>query len=370
MSDAFSHAWLGGLFGDPEVAEILSPEADLKRLLQVEAAWTRALGKTAANTTPENKGQTPSVTESAAESIARHIESALLTPQDLGDGTGRDGVPVPQLVTRLREGLPAEQQSMVHRGLTSQDVIDTAFILSMQTLLEVFDQRLGKLETALAQLNTRCGGQTVMAYTRMQPAREISTDQLIRTWRQPLANNRQELARFRSVASVIQYGGAVGTREHSATASVFAELLGLNEPGHAWHSDRNLSASLASLLSNLTGALGKLGQDVALMAADKRLGLSEGGGSSSMPHKQNPVEAELLVSLARYNAVVAGGVHQALVHEHQRSGSAWMLEWLLLPGALQATGRSLNASLSVVDSIEGFVHVSNGSNRGSSASRH
>ena len=102
-------------------------------------------------------------------------------------------------------------------------------------------------------------------------------------------------------------------------------------------------ADYANLLSLVTGSLGKMGQDVALMAQQglDEITLTGGGGSSAMPHKQNPVSAELLVTLARFNAVQLSALHLAMVHEQERSGSAWTLEWMVLPQMLAATARAL-----------------------------
>ena len=85
--------------------------------------------------------------------------------------------------------------------------------------------------------------------------------------------------------------------------------------------------------------------------AGNEIGLAGGGGSSAMPHKANPVLAELLVTLARFNATQVAGIHHALVHEQERSGAAWMLEWMILPQMTMATGRALTAARSLCGQI-------------------
>ena len=82
------------------------------------------------------------------------------------------------------------------------------------------------------------------------------------------------------------------------------------------------------------------------------IALSGGGGSSAMAHKQNPILAELLITLGQFNAVQIGGMHQAMIHEQERSGSAWSLEWMILPQMAQAAGRSLSAAIEVCSKIE------------------
>jgi 3-carboxy-cis,cis-muconate cycloisomerase len=130
--------------------------------------------------------------------------------------------------------------------------------------------------------------------------------------------------------------------------------LQLTVPDYVPHAARDRIAALGSWLSQVTGALGKIGQDVALMAQNEigEVALSGAGGSSAMAHKQNPVLAEILVTLARFNAVQVSGLHQALVHEQERSGAAWTLEWMILPQMVIACGASLRLASTLVGQIK------------------
>jgi 3-carboxy-cis,cis-muconate cycloisomerase len=133
-----------------------------------------------------------------------------------------------------------------------------------------------------------------------------------------------------------------------------AKRLGLGLVPRARHSERDGQAELAGWLSLVTGSLGKMGADIAL-AAQSEIGeirLKSGGGSSAMPHKVNPIGAEVLVTLARFNATLVSGMHQALVHENERSGAAWTLEWMLLPQMAVATGVALRAANELTANIE------------------
>ena len=135
-----------------------------------------------------------------------------------------------------------------------------------------------------------------------------------------------------------------------------AKALGLANPPTCWHATREGIADYAGLLSRISGTLGKFGQDICLMAQQgiDEVKLSEGGTSSAMPHKHNPIKAELLVTLARFNATQIAGLHHALVHEQERSGSAWALEWMILPQMAQATARGLGAALDLCAEITGM----------------
>ncbi|TIW68692.1 MAG: 3-carboxy-cis,cis-muconate cycloisomerase, partial [Mesorhizobium sp.] len=160
---------------------------------------------------------------------------------------------------------------------------------------------------------------------------------------------------------VVQFGGAAGTLDRlgdkaAPVRAALAAKLGLGDAAQ-WHSQRDALADFAGWLSLVTGSLGKFGQDIALMAqGGMDIKLSAGGGSSAMPHKQNPVKAEALVALARFNATQLAGMHQALVHEQERSGAAWTLEWLILPQMVVATAGALRLAAELAGQIESLGH--------------
>lgn len=340
MTGFAHHPWLGGLLGDAAMAEILSPERDLVRMLRVEAAWTRTIAPA-----PD------------AERIAALIEAASISPSDLAAGSAQDGVPVPALVAKLKAALPEEDGRWLHAGLTSQDVIDTALMLTIGECAPLLVERMKETIAALDRVAARDGARHVMAMTRMQPALPITVADRISTWRRPLTHLLDHLEASAESAAILQWGGPVGVRDDTLppdTGQRFAAHLGLRDPGNAWHSERGVLADLAGPLSRITAALGKMGKDVALMAQTSAdtLALSGGGSSSAMPHKQNPILAEVLVTLARHNAGDVALMHHALIHEQERSGSAWMLEWLVLPRMLETTATSLRAATRLLSSIE------------------
>jgi 3-carboxy-cis,cis-muconate cycloisomerase len=121
-----------------------------------------------------------------------------------------------------------------------------------------------------------------------------------------------------------------------------------------WHSDRSALAEFASLLTRINAALAKLGEDCMLgsQAEVGELILASGGGSSTMPQKQNPVSAELLVSLFQLAAALDGAMTQALLHRQQRDGAAWMLEWHALPQICMACGRALQLAIAMVTQLQ------------------
>ncbi|QQM30686.1 3-carboxy-cis,cis-muconate cycloisomerase [Martelella lutilitoris] len=340
---AFEHPWLGGYFGDPETAAIWSPERQLRHMLAFEAAWSRALAATGRCDAGD------------AEKVAIAIERAEIAPEALRAGMASDGVPVPALLALLRKGVP---DAALHKGATSQDVVDTALALTLQETTALFLDRLAELDAALQALERAFGDEKLMGRTRMQAAAEIKARERIATWRFPLADHADRLRSLGPRIEKVQIGGAAGDRaafgdKADAMVASVAAQLGLQPTEKAWHAMREGIADYASMLSLVSGTLGKMGQDVALMAQQgiDEIALSGGGGSSAMPHKSNPVLAELLVTLARFNAVQVSGLHHALIHEQERSGAAWNLEWMILPQMALATGRSLSAALELCGKI-------------------
>ncbi|TMV93325.1 3-carboxy-cis,cis-muconate cycloisomerase [Thioclava sp. BHET1] len=346
-SGVFDHPWLGGLFGDAAMAEIWSPERQLAQMLAFERAWSGARGACGLSDV------------ALAGQAQAAIDAARIVPEDLRAGMARDGVPVPALVKLLRADQPEDVRAAIHTGATSQDVVDTALVLSLRDSSDLIAARLEGLSAALAALEARFGAQPLMGRTRMQAATEITVADRVQTWRLPLLAHLERLTHLRPRVERVQLGGASGDRaalsgQGQPMADHVAAALGLSSAAQAWHAMRDGVADYAGWLSLITGTLGKAGQDVALMAQQGigEIALTGGGGSSAMPHKQNPVQAELLVTLARFNATQLAGMHQALVHEQERSGAAWSLEWMILPQMAQAAGRALSVAQALIGQIE------------------
>lgn len=342
----FEHPFLSGLLGDAEMAPFFSAEADCRAMLAFETALAKAQG---------GAGVIPA--ESAGTIVAALAGFSPDLPA-LAAGVGRDGVVVPEFVRQLRHAVGGDAAGFVHFGATSQDVIDTSLALRLVPALAILDARLAAVATALRALDHRDGGIEVMAHTRMQAAIPVPASRKIRSWREPLSRHRVRLQDLVADVAVVHFGGAAGTLEKLGDEADdvmqrLAGLLGLKAVGHARHSERDGIAALASWLSLVTGSLGKMGQDIALAAQSEvgEIRLAAGGGSSAMPHKVNPVGAETLVTLARFNATLLSGMHQSLVHENERSGAAWTLEWMILPQMVLAAAAALRHAEALVGQI-------------------
>lgn len=344
MTNAFTGSGLlGGLLCDPVIAAKFDKSALTIRMLAFEVAWTRALGIVGAASADD-----AAVALAAIEAFAG---------ADLGAGSDRDGLPVPTLVAALRGGLPEGAAAAIHSGATSQDVIDTAMVLTCLAALDTLTGRLSGVLSVIDALEARFGAAPLMARTRMQAALPATAALRINAWRRPLARHLVRSKALRADLAEVQIGGAIGLRDRpeghgEALASHVAAELGLTL-GAVWHADRSRMVGFGQWLTLVAGSLGKIGQDVALMAQQgvDEIALSGGGGSSAMAHKQNPVAAETMVALARFVAGQQGVLAQAMIHEQERSGAAWALEWLTLPAMAEATGAALRHADGLLSSV-------------------
>ncbi|MBB3610194.1 3-carboxy-cis,cis-muconate cycloisomerase [Rhizobium sp. BK602] len=338
---AFDHPFLSGLLGDEEVSAYFSAQADIRAMLAFEAALAKAEAR---------HGLIPAV---SAEQIADVCAAFQPDIASLKSATATDGVVIPDLVRQLRKAVGGEAAQHVHVGATSQDVIDTSLMIRLKAVAFLFAGRLSQVTAALATLDKQWGANRLMGRTRMQAAIPMTVSDRLRSWRDPLETYRDRLTQQ---TFPLQFGGAVGTLEKlgsnaAAVRASLAQELDLTDAPQ-WQSQRGGIAEFAGLLSLISGSLGKIGQDVALLAqTGEEIELAGGGGSSAMPHKQNPVAAETLVVLARFNAVQLSGMHQSMVHEQERSGAAWTLEWLLLPSMAMATAASLRTARELIGKV-------------------
>lgn len=334
----FDSALYHSLLSDQEAGRYLGDKAQIRAMLLVEAQL--ALAQADCGLIPED----------AAQAIAKAAADINLPAADLAADTGSAGVPVPALVQALKNVLPKEYARWVHFGATSQDIVDTALVLNCRELLKLYEARLSQVIKQLLALATTHRNTLTAGRTRTQQAVPMSFGLKVANWLAPLLRQQERLNELKPRLLKLQLAGAVGTLSAMQDKAVaisanLAQRLNLSV-GHNWHTQRDSVAELANWLALTTGLLGKMGQDWLLLGQTEvgELTFSNGGGSSTMPQKCNPVSAELLVTLARHNAGQLGQIHQAMLHEHERSGSAWTLEWLVLPTMLMATAVALHHS--------------------------
>jgi 3-carboxy-cis,cis-muconate cycloisomerase len=337
--DPFTSQLNGDLFSTPEMRDLLGDASRVAAMVRVEAALAEA--EAAAGVVPVE----------AANAIAGVARGFVPDLGAIGAGSEEAGVPVPALVAQLRKAVGGDAARWVHWGATSQDIVDTALALLLRDAVAMLDTRLAALAGRLAVLAREHRDTVMLARTRLQQAAPTTFGLKVAGWRAPLVDHRARLAELKPRLLVVQFGGAAGTLaplgdKGVAVMEALGAALGLGVPALPWHTRRDALAEFAGWLSLVTGALGKIGLDIGLMAQSELGELRESGdpargGSSTLPQKANPVGSEMLVTLSRHNAGALATMHQALLHENERSGMSWSLEWLALPGMLMAADAAL-----------------------------
>lgn len=342
----FDSAIHGALISDDEIAALFSDDAQIRAMLSVEVALARA------------QAETGTVPPDAAERIAAAADSLTVSPARLAAGTASAGVPVSALVSALREAAGAAAGQHVHKGATSQDIVDTALVLRLRDALSLLSVRLDTLIRTLARQADTHRDTVMAARTRWQRATPTTLGLKVAGWVAPLIRHCDRLAELRPRLLTIQLGGAAGTLAAFGpsgldVADSLARQLTLGAPPSPWHTQRDTLVELAGWLSLVTGTIGKMGSDLVLLAQSEvdEVRAGRGGGSSTMPQKANPVAAEILITLARWNAGCVATMHQAALQPHERDGAGWTLEWLTLPQMLVATGAALRHGFALAETM-------------------
>jgi 3-carboxy-cis,cis-muconate cycloisomerase len=343
----------GPIFVPDEFGEAVSRRAWLRAMLDAEGAL--ALAQARAGLIP---GQT-------AETIVSCCEVDRYDPEEIGRRGRAQGNPVPPLVRALTEAvseISEDAASHVHKGATSQDIMDTAAIL-------VSRQALGLILTEVEGVAAACARLADTHRDTMMPGRTLLQQALPTTfgskaagWLVSMLEARNRLSAVREAGLAVQLGGAVGTLASLGPGGTrvlgeFARELDLVEPVVPWHADRSRIAELGGALSLVAGALGKISQDIILMAqtevGEAAEPAGEGrGGSSTLPHKRNPILSVIAVANSRRVFDLSHTLQLAMIGEHERAAGAWHSEWEALSDALALTGGAAAAVMEVTEGLE------------------
>lgn len=334
------------LLQDGEVAALFSDAAQVRAMLLVEGALAKVQG---------SLGVIPAESGAAIERASREV---VIDPATLAEGAGNSAVPVPALVTAFRTQLDPEHGQYLHWGATSQDILDTALVLRLRRVLEIYETRLTACLTALADLADTHADLPMAGRTYGQIATPTSFGAVVASWGGPLLGQHAKLSLVREELLHVSLSGAAGTlaamgEPGPQVRARLADALGLKDPGGSWHATRDTVSGFGAWLTSTCTALGKMGEDLLLLTQSGigEVALGSTGGSSTMPQKANPVGPSVLVALARHTVAVNTGLQGAALHRQERDGAAWITEWLALPQMCLAAGRALTLGTEVAANL-------------------
>jgi 3-carboxy-cis,cis-muconate cycloisomerase len=325
----------------------------LQHMLDFEAALARA--EAAASVIPK----------AAAEPIGRACKAEGFDSAALAEAAARSGnlaIPlVKALTARVAETDP-EAARYVHWGATSQDVIDTATMLSLRKAIDVLLTDIDRAVAGFAELARRHRQTAMVARTWLQHALPMPFGLKLAEYAAALHRSKMRLTRLRGETPALQFGGAAGTLaalgdKGLEVAGRLASELKLQLADAPWHTHRDRIADAAAVLAILTGSCGKIARDVSLLmqtdVAEAFEPSGEGrGGSSTMPHKRNPVAAASALAAATMAPNLAATIFAAQVQDHERSAGPWHAEWPTLPTLLLVTSGALAAIVDIAEGLE------------------
>ena len=328
---------------DSEFERLLSLDADISAMLDFEIALAKA------------QAEFGLIPEAHRDAIASTTAQFRPDVEELKAGFGKDGVLPPTLVQQLKTQLPDDVQPSFHLGTTSQDLIDSSLVMRLRQVVRVSEERLLSLDNALVKLASEAPSSPLQARTRMQNALPISPAEKVGNWRSVLAGLKSDTPDY----FPLQLGGPEGAARsfgdnYANVAQHMAKQLGLSAITHPWHADRRPVLNIAFWLSQVGTAMGKIARDVLMMAQSDvgEIAISGAGSSSAMPHKQNPVQAEIIVTLAKFCQTQMNGLNASSIHENERSGTEWTVEWLLLPKLAIASGAAAKSTRDLIGKLE------------------
>lgn len=315
----------GPTFTTDVMADAVSDRAWVQAMLDVEAALAAA---------EERAGVIPAGT---AARIAACCAVDRFDIAALGRAAAEAGNPVIPLVAALTRAVPSEASGWVHWGATSQDVLDTAMVLLVRRGLDLVLSDLDAIAAACARLSHEHRQTVMLGRTFLQPAVPITFGLKAAGWLVATLDARRRLAELRASGFAVQLGGAAGTlaslgADGPRVVRLLAEELALAEPVLPWHSARGRIAEVGAGLGVTCGVMGKIARDVALLMQAEVGEVAEPtapgrGGSSSMPHKRNPVGAMAVEAGVRRAHALVSVLLGAMLQEHERGLGGWHAEW-------------------------------------------
>jgi 3-carboxy-cis,cis-muconate cycloisomerase len=327
--------------------------ACLQNMLDFEAALARAEAAT---------GVIPASAPGPIEKACKASSFDLGALAEAATRSGNLAIPLVKALTAEVAKADADAARYVHWGATSQDMIDTATMLTLRAAIDALLPDLDRAIAGFAGLARLHRNTAVVARTWLQHALPMPFGLKLAEYAAALHRSRGRLLRLPKETLALQFGGAAGTLaalgdKGLLVAERLAEVLKLPLPEAPWHAHRDRIAETASVFAILAGTCGKIARDVQLMmqtdVAEAFEPAGEGrGGSSTMPHKRNPVAAATALAAATMAPNLAATIFAAQVGDHERSAGPWHAEWPTLPTLLLVTSGALAAIVDIAEGLE------------------
>ncbi|MFJ3467952.1 3-carboxy-cis,cis-muconate cycloisomerase [Pseudomonas sp. NPDC090201] len=340
-------------FTQDAMGQVFSDQGRVQGMLDFEAALARAEACVGA------------IPASVVSDIEAACDASLYDFDALAVAIGSAGNSAIPLVKALGRQIATASETAeryVHMGATSQDVMDTGLVLQLRKAVALLERDLALLGDGLAQQARRHADVPMAGRTWLQQATPVTLGAKIAGWLGAITRHRQRLGELKPRLLSLQFGGASGSLAALGemafpVAEALARELELTLPDQPWHTHRDRLVEFASFLGLVAGTLGKIGRDISLMMQTEAGEVFEPaaagkGGSSTMPHKRNPVGAAVMIGAATRAPGLVATMFSAMAQEHERSLGLWHAEWETLPQLCCVVSGSLQQALAVIPGLE------------------
>jgi 3-carboxy-cis,cis-muconate cycloisomerase len=334
---------LDPLFRSPAVDEVFSDRSTLQGMLDFEGALARA------------EARVGIIPQTAASAITAKCRAELFDCAALSQAGARAGnlaIPLVKHLTALVAEKDKSASRFVHWGATSQDVIDTGCVLQLRQGLQLIARDLDGLAQSFAALAQKHRSTLIVGRTWMQQALPTTLGLKVAGWLDALMRHQARLAETQKRCLVVQFGGAVGTLAALGSrgpdvGSFLAAELSLGLPDLPWHSHRDRMAEVGATLGLCAGTIGKIARDLSLHMQTEVAEILEPaekgrGGSSTLPHKRNPVSSAAMLSAALRIPGLVCSLLTSMIQEEERGLGGWHAEWEVLPDIVQLTAGAVH----------------------------
>ncbi|MBU1331261.1 MAG: 3-carboxy-cis,cis-muconate cycloisomerase [Gammaproteobacteria bacterium] len=340
-------------FTAPAMRAIFCDAGRVQGMLDFEAALARAEARV---------GLIPASAVAAIEAACKseHYDFAALAKAIAT--AGNSAIPLVKALGKRIAASDAEAERYVHLGATSQDAMDSGLVLQLRAAISLLESDLGALADALAAQAERHADTPLAGRTWLQQATPVTLGMKLAGVLGAVTRHRQRLVELKPRLLCLQFGGASGSlaalgEQAWPVAEALADELRLNLPEQPWHTQRDRLVEFASVLGLIAGSLGKLGRDLSLLMQTEAGEVFEPsapgkGGSSTMPHKRNPVGAAVLIGAATRAPGLVATMFAAMPQEHERSLGLWHAEWETLPELCCLVSGALQQALLAVPGLE------------------
>lgn len=340
-------------FTGREMREVFCDHGRVQAMLDFEAALARAEARV---------GLIPHSAVAPIEAACRAEHYDFVALGEAIATAGNSAIPLVKALGKRLAATDADAERYVHLGATSQDVMDTGLVLQIRQALVLIEQDLAQLGEILATQALRYIATPLAGRTWLQHATPVTLGMKIAGWLGAVTRSRQRLQQLKPRLLVLQFGGASGTLaalgdKAMPIAEALAEELQLTLPDQPWHTQRDRLVEFGAVLGLIAGSLGKLGRDISLLMQTEAGEVFEPsapgkGGSSTMPHKRNPVGAAVLIGAATRVPGLLSTLFSAMPQEHERSLGLWHAEWETLPEICCLVSGALQQALLIADGLE------------------